>query len=167
MERNIYVTKGYITPESGFGTKKKPIDIPRDVFEPAAKRLEGYLLKIYYSDSYSYDDSDDDRSGCFSTSSSSVVYGDLDPYYDSEAMIWMDNEIKGVVFRVTESREEYRYAFFFDGSIHQTMTLGYSASHSSNYIYVNRVELVKKGENGAPQSGKSISFHPSKSATSL
>ena len=167
MERKIYVTKGYITPEGNFGTKKKPIDIPPSDFEPAAKRLDGYLLKIYYTDSYSYDDSDDDRAGCYSSSSASVVYGELDPYYNSEAMIWMESEIKGVVFRVTEGREEYRYAFLFDGSINQTMTLGYSASHSSNYIYVNRVELVKKGENGAPQRGDSISFHPGKSATSL
>ena len=167
MEQRLYVTKGYITPEGVFGTKKKPIEIPRAEFEPAAKRLEGYLLKISYSDSYSYDNSDDDRAGFYTNSSSSVVYGRLDPYTNSEAMIWMDGEIKGIVFRVTEDREEYRYAFFFDGSIRQTMTLGYSASHSSNYIYVNGVSLVEKGKEGAPQDGKSVSFHPGKHSTSL
>ena len=47
------------------------------------------------------------------------------------------------------------------------MTLGYSASHSSNYVTVTKVELVKKGENGAPLEGAYINFEPSEMSTSI
>ena len=46
----------------------------------------------------------------------------------------VDGKIVGVVFVVTSGNNKYTRAFSFDGSIAQSMRLGYSASHSSNYI---------------------------------
>lgn len=61
----------------------------------------------------------------------------------------VDNKIVSVVFVVDKGKSsEYTRAFSFDGKIAQTMRLGYSASHSSSFTYVDRVSLVKKGTNG-------------------
>ena len=50
--------------------------------------------------------------------------------------------------------------FFFDGRQYQSLTLGYSASHSSCYSNIYKITLVKKGENGAPEEGGYINFSP-------
>ena len=59
-------------------------------------------------------------------------------------------------FELTETEEQC--AFFFDGSVAQRTTLGYSASHSSRHTSVDRITLVRRGEDGAPAKGASIRF---------
>ena len=119
------------------------------------------MLKIECTESRSYDNSDDDRVESSSSSYDFVRYGEINAKENSKSLLFVDNQLKGVVFYVTP-KSGYKIekdCFYFDGSIKQTMMLGYSASHSSCYTYVNKVTLVKKGVNGVPKSGQNIRFN--------
>ena len=127
--------------------------------EKIKKMFSENLLKIYYSDERSYDNSDDDRASDSYYSSASYVYREVDLEQDLYGLVMRGGEIVGVVFYVKNNRgDAYAQVFNFDGKPKNSMTLGYSASHSSSYTTVCRVELVKKGENGAPESAKSANF---------
>ena len=79
----------------------------------------------------------------------------------------VDNKIVGVVFVVKNGNNSYTRAFSFDGSIAQSMRLGYSASHSSSFEYVDRVSLLKRGENDAPETAREAKFEQSEMFPSL
>ena len=118
-----------------------------------------HLLKIFYSDESSYDNSDDDRVTDSYHSSSSYAYREVDCKQDLYGVVMRDGEITGVVFYVKDnSRNVYANVFNFDGKPKNSMTLGYSASHSSSYTTVGRVMLVKRGEDGAPESAHKAKF---------
>ena len=117
------------------------------------------LLKIYFEDQRSYDNSDDERVEDSYSYSNSYVYREVNVERDLYGLVMHGGEIKGVVFYVkNNSRDVYAKVFNFDGKPKTFMRLGYSASHSSSYKTVVRVMLVNKGENGAPESAKEASF---------
>ena len=145
----------------------KRIHIKASVFEPAAEALKGYLLKIEGERSSSYDNSDDERASCSESRYGFVKYAKIDAYSDKDALLWQDGKIRGVAFTVRSGSSERVRRFFFDGSVCESMSLGYSASHSSRYTYVERVSLVKKGENGAPEEGGYVNFNPSETSPDL
>lgn len=154
------VSAGYLDEKGYVRVKKSLVSLPAEQLEEEAKRLEGYLLKFDLTVTSSYDSSDDDRVEDSYDRYDRTVYGKIDLYEDSEAYLLMDGEIKGIVFRVKPNRgnEIESHVFFFDGSVAQSASLGYSASHSSRYTYVNEVTLAKKRENGAPEEGRDIRF---------
>ena len=117
-----------------------------------------HLLKISFGEERSYDNSDDERVTDSHSSYSSYVYRELDLEQDLYAVAMQNGEIVGVVFYVWKGNDESANVFYFSGKPKCSMTLGYSASHSSSYTRVSRVELVKKGENGAPDSAKKARF---------
>ena len=118
-----------------------------------------HLLKIYYTDSFGYDNSDDDRAGDSYYSNSSYVYRKVNTEQDLYGVVMHEGEITGVVFYVKNDRgDAWATVFNFNGKPRASITMGYSASHSSSYTTVIRVELVKKGENGAPESAKEATF---------
>ena len=88
-------------------------------------------------------------------------YVKVDAHQDKDVLLWRDGEIVGVVFTIRAGSSEKERRFFFDGSVSEGFTVGYSASHSSRYTDVDRVSLVKKGENGAPVEGGYMNFSPS------
>lgn len=128
--------------------------------EKIAKLFDEHLLKIYYTDESSYDNSDDDRVGDDSYhSSSSYVYRSVNLEQDLYGVVMHDGEIVGIAFYVNENRyDTFVNVFYFSNQPKNAMTLGYSASHSSSYTTVFKVELVKKGENDVPQDAKELSF---------
>ena len=127
--------------------------------EKIAKFFSERLLKIYFDEDRSYDNSDDERVSDSYSSSSSYVYREVDVEQDLYGLVMRDGEITGVVFYVKDnSSDVYAKVFNFNGQPKNYMRLGYSASHSSSYTTVGRVQLVKKGENGAPESAKSATF---------
>ena len=79
----------------------------------------------------------------------------------------INDEFVGVVFVVRKGYDKYTRAFSFDGSIAQSMRLGYYASHSSHFEYVDRVSLVKRGENGVPKTDRDANFNQSEMYPSL
>ena len=127
------------------------------------------LSRIEYEDEYSYDNSDDERCEDSHSRYDSVCYRELDAAKNTKALLRVDGEIKGVVFRVrsTPSSEPELHPFLFDGSYSCSMTVGYSASHSSNFLTVCKVTLVKRGTDGAPETGGYINFEPGKLSTSI
>ncbi len=137
------------------------------VIEPVAKELEGYLLKIEGSDSYSYDNSDDDRAGSYSSTTPFTTYKEINALENSKALIFVNKELKGVMFSVKSGSKYYYYRYYLDGSIKSTIRIGYSASHSSSFIYIEKVTLVKKGENGAPTEASAVKFDLIESDTSI
>ncbi len=117
------------------------------------------LLKIYYSDERSYDNSDDERVTDSYYSSASYVYREVDLEQNLFGLAMRDGEVVGVAFYVkNNSRDVYTTVFNFSGEPRTSVTLGYSASHSSSYTTIRGVELVKRGENGAPESANSARF---------
>ena len=111
-----------------------------------------HLLKIHIGEERSYDNSDDERVTDSYHSSSTYVYREVDTEQDLYSVAMRDGEIVGIVFYVkNNSRDVYANVFNFSGKPKNSMTLGYSASHSSSYTTVCRVELVKKGVDGAPE----------------
>jgi hypothetical protein len=146
----------------GSGGKFKKHDckaISYEEKEKIAAFFSQHLLKIYYSDSSSYDNSDDERASDSYYSHSSYVYREVNIEQDLYGVAMRGEEITGVVFYVKNSRgDAYATVFNFDGKPRASITMGYSASHSSSYTTVCRVELVKKGENGAPESANKASF---------
>ena len=47
------------------------------------------------------------------------------------------------------------------------MRLGYSVSHSSHFEYVDRVLLVKRGQNGVPEEAREARFNQNEMYPSL
>ena len=171
MKGKIQVCIGKIIDGAITGIKKSVKNgdtIPYEEFSPAAELLRGSLLYVEGHEESRYDNSDDDRAGSYSSRYPFGYYCEIDPIKDSEHLLFIDGKLRGIVFFVSRDRYETDYApFLFDGSISGWMSLGYGASHSSNYIYVERVSLVKRGEGNAPERGRSISFWQSKMSTSL
>ena len=154
---NVYVRTGIF--ENGyFRVTNKLALMTEEQFEKECKKLEPYLIALEETSVTSYDDSDDERVTPSSTYTVKAKYRELNPKENSEHLLMLNNEIVGVVFTIRAGNDKYFRAFSFDGSIKQSMRLGYSASHSSSFEYVDRVSLVKKGENGVPETAKEINF---------
>jgi len=139
--------------------RKDCITISQEEKQKIADFFSTRLLKIYFADTRSYDNSDDERASDSYSRSNSYVYREVDVEQDLYGLVMKDGEIKGVVFYVKSgSYDVYAKVFNFDGKPETYMMLGYSASHSSSYTTVVRVMLVNKGENGAPESAKKARF---------
>ena len=118
-----------------------------------------HLLKIYYTDQCSYDNSDDDRASDSYYSSASYVYRTVNLEQDLYGLALRDGEVAGVVFYIKNDRgDAYAAVFHFNGCPKNSVTMGYSASHSSSYTTICRVELVKRGENGVPEDAQNARF---------
>lgn len=162
-----YVRKG-IYEKDGFRVVRDLHPIDEAEFEAFCESVDGYLLSLDSTNTSSYDDSDDERVEDSSRISYSSVYRELNPRENAESLLMVDGKIVGVVYVINKGKsDEYTRAFSFDGKIAQTMRLGYSASHSSSYTYVDRVSLVKKGKNGVPETAREASFFQSEMFPSL
>ena len=118
-----------------------------------------HLLKIYYTDQCSYDNSDDERASDSYYSSASYVYRTVNLKQDLYGIVMRDGEVTGVVFYIKNDRgEAHAEVFNFNGCPRNSATMGYSASHSSSYTTICRVELVRRGENGAPEHAEEARF---------
>ena len=129
---SVYVRKGIY--ENGY------LRVVRDFatmdekqFEDVCKELEPYLLSLEEISISSYDDSDDERVTPSSRRTVRCKYREINPRENSKSLLMVDGKIVGVVFVVKNGNNEYTRAFSFDGSIAQSMRLGYSASHSSYF----------------------------------
>ena len=160
-QKTIPVAQGYFDEKGYLRVKKEFAYISEQELNEIDKNLSEYLLKIECTESRSYDNSDDDRVESSSSSYDFVRYGEINAKENSKSLLFMDNQLKGVVFYITPKSgyEIERNAFYFDGSVQHRMMLGYSASHSSSYTYVNKVTLVKKSVNGVPSSGINTRFN--------
>ena len=142
-----------------------PIGVAEAKFERLTAFLEEHYLYVEGSTYSSYDNSDDERASCSSHESKFGRYYEIDPKSNSKYLLRLggiDGEIKGVVFHVKDNRGDVSYyPYLFDGSIKHTIRLGYSASHSSSYTYVEKVSLVKKDAPNAPKSASTIRFNQS------
>ena len=162
-----YVRKG-IFEKDGFRVVRDLTPISAEKFEEFCKKMEGYLLSLDSTNTSSYDDSDDERVESSSRVSYSSIYRELNPKNNAESLLMVDGEIVGVVYVINKGKsDEYTRAFSFDGKIAQTMRLGYSASHSSSFTWIDRVSLAKKGENGVPETAKEADFFQSEMFPSL
>ena len=142
--------------------------ITTEEFAKLVEELKDYLIYVEGEESYSYDNSDDDRASSYSSSHKFGYYRELNPKENSEHLIFKNGKIQGVVFTVSQGYNNYEYyQFLFDGSVKQSFRLGYSASHSSQFIYVEKVSLVKRGKSGAPTEGNKIYFRCSSMDTSI
>lgn len=163
---SVYVRRGIY--ENGvFRVVRNLAPIDEEQFEEVCKELEPYLLSLEETSVSSYDDSDDERVTPSSRRTVRCTYREINPRQNSESLLMVDGKIVGVVFVVTSGRDQYTRAFSFDGSIAQSMRLGYSASHSSSFVYVDRVSLVKRGENGVPESAREARFDQNEMYPSL
>ena len=163
---DIYVRRGIY--ENGYlRVVNKLALIDEEYFEEVCKELQPYLLCLEKTSTTSYDDSDDERVTPSSTYTVSCKYREINPRQNSEHLLMVDGKIVGVVFVVTKGNDKYTRAFSFDGTIAQCMRLGWSASHSSSFEYVDRVSLVKRGENGAPETARDANFCQSEMYPSL
>lgn len=163
---SVFVRRG-IYEEGNFRVVRNLASIDEEKFEEVCKELEPYLLSLEETSTSSYDDSDDERVTPSSRYTVRCTYREINPRKNAESLLMVDGKIVGVVFVVTRGNNKYTRAFSFDGSIAQSMRLGYSASHSSNYIYVDRVSLVKRGENGVPETAREARFDPNEMYPSI
>ncbi|MBQ8374122.1 MAG: hypothetical protein IJX98_00930 [Clostridia bacterium] len=154
---SVYVRRG-IYENGSFRVVNKLALIEEEYFEEVCKELEPYLLSFEEISVSSYDDSDDERVTPTSRRTVRCKYREINPRKNSESLLMVDGKIIGVVFVVTKGNDQYTRAFSFDGSIAQSMRLGYSASHSSSFEYVDRVSLVKRGEKGVPETAREAKF---------
>ena len=162
----VYVRKGSY--ENGeFHLNKELFPIDETQFEEACKELEPYLLSLEEVSISSYDDSDDERVEPSYRHTVRCRYREINPKENSNHLLMIDGKIVGVVFVVKNGNDQYTRAFSFDGSIAQSMRLGYSASHSSHFEYVDRVSLVKRGKNGVPKTDRGANFFQSEMFPSL
>ena len=162
----VYVREGFF--ENGYlNVKKHLVPIEEEQFEKVCKELEPFLLCLEETSISSYDDSDDERVIPSSRRTVKRTYREINPRNNAEYLLMVDGKIIGIVFVVTDGNDKYTRAFSFDGSIAQSMRLGYSASHSSYFQYVDRVSLVKKGKNGAPETAREARFNQSQMYPSL
>jgi hypothetical protein len=90
--------------------------ISQDEKQKIADFFSTRLLKIYFEDTRSYDNSDDERVSDSYSRSNSYVYREVDVEQDLYGLVMKDGEIKGVVFYVkNNSRDVYAKVFNFDG----------------------------------------------------
>lgn len=165
---NVYYVRKGIYENGNFIVTKKLHPIDAVEFEETCKYLADYLLSLESTYTSSYDNSDDERVEDSSRISYRCIYREINPMKNSESMLMVDNKIVGVVFVVNKGKSnEYTRAFSFDGKIAQSMRLGYSASHSSSYTYVDRVSLVKRGTKGVPETEREANFFQSEMFPSL
>ncbi|MBO5313236.1 MAG: leucine-rich repeat domain-containing protein [Clostridia bacterium] len=164
-----FVTDGYFDTDGRLVINKELGYISDKELEEISKEFDGCLLKIDYENESSYDNSDDERCEDSHSCSGGSAYRDLNPTKNTKALLRISGKIRGVVFRVhpNSNGEPTPYGFLFDGSVSQHMTLGYSASHSSNHLTVYRVSVVKAGEDGAPSTGGYLNFNPGELSTSI
>lgn len=162
-----YVRKG-IYEKDGFRVVRDLHPVDAAEFERFCGAIDGYLLSLESVSTRSYDDSDDERVTPTESYHKSCIYREINPRKDAKSLLMVDGKIVGVVFVVNEGKSDsYTRAFSFDGKIAQSMRLGYSASHSSSYTYVDRVSLVKKGEKGVPETAYDAKFSQSEMYPSL
>ena len=163
---SVYVKRGIFV-DGYLKVSKKLVPISDEKFLEVCERLKPYLLALEETATTSYDDSDDERATPSSTYTKSVRYRELNPKENAEHLLLVDDEIVGVVFTVKSGNEVYYKAFSFDGTIAQSMRLGWSASHSSSFEYVDRVSLKERGKDGAPTAAKDANFIQSEMYPSL
>lgn len=163
---NVYVRRG-IYEGNNFRVVRDLAPIDEQEFEKVCKELEPYLLSLEETSISSYDDSDDERVTPSSRHTVKCIYREINPRNNAEYLLMVEGKIVGVVFVVSKGNDKYTRAFSFDGSIAQSMRLGYSASHSSHYEYVDRVSLVKRGENYVPETAREANFSQSEMYPSL
>ncbi len=162
---SLFVTDGHLDESGKLVLEKELSFVSEAEIAAVAEKLDGYLLKLEYERSSSYDSSDDDRAEDSESSEACVDYRELKPLENTKSLLRIDGEIGGVLFRVKPrlGSELKLYPFTFDGKL-GGMALGYSASHSSNFITVHRITLAKRGEDGAPENGGYISFDQSEAS---
>ncbi len=150
------MAKTYVVTKTVGGTAR----VSEEELTAAAEKLKDCLIKVECTHYSSYDNSDDDRVTDSESRYDYTVYGEITPFEDSEAMLWAGGAIVGVVFRIKASRGNgvSLHRFTFDGRVQESISMGYSASHSENYTYVNSLSLVRKGEDGAPENGRSLRY---------
>lgn len=147
---------------------KDPIGISEEKFERLTAFLKDYYLYVEGSHTSSYDNSDDERASSYSSDSKFGYYYEINPKKNSKYLLRINEEIKGVVFFVKNNRGDFTYyPYLFDGSIRHTIRLGYSASHSSSYTYIEKISLVKKDDPNAPKEAREISFQQSEMYPSM
>lgn len=147
---------------------KNPTSVSNEKFEKLVEGLDNYFLYVEGVEESGYDNSDDDRAGCSRSRWPFRYYYEIEPRENSKHLLVIDGKVAGVVFFIRKGYSDVYYKpFLFDNSITNSIRLGYSASHSSNFTYIEKVSLVKKGENGLPETGKTISFILSESSTSI
>jgi len=145
-----------------FRVANRLTEVDSEILEGVFARLDKCLLKLELSHESSSDNSDDERASDYYSSYDYETYWEIDARNNTKYLLMFEGEIRGVAFYVTpkSGSEVRKYAFFFDGSVAQPMCLGYSASHSTNYTTLNRLTLVEKGVNGAPEEGRYARFDP-------
>lgn len=163
---SIYVRKG-IYENGDFRVLNKLVPLDEERFEKVCKQLEPYLLSLEEVSISSYDDSDDERVTPTRRETVRRKYREINPRENAEHLLMVDDKIVGVVFVVKNGNDQYTRAFSFDGTIAQSMRLGYYASHSSYFEYVDRVSLVKRGQNGVPNTDREARFSQSEMYPSL
>ena len=163
---SIYVRKG-IYENGDFRVLNKLVPLDEERFEKVCKQLEPYLLSLEEVSISSYDDSDDERVTPTRRETVRCKYREINPRENAEHLLMVDDKIVGVVFVVKNGNDQYTRAFSFDGTIAQSMRLGYYASHSSYFEYVDRVSLVKRGQNGVPNTDREARFSQSEMYPSL
>lgn len=163
---SIYVRKG-IYENGDFRVLNKLVPLDEERFEKVCKQLEPYLLSLEEVSISSYDDSDDERVTPTRRETVRRKYREINPRENAEYLLMVDDKIVGVVFVVKSGNDQYTRAFSFDGTIAQSMRLGYYASHSSYFEYVDRVSLVKRGQNGVPNTDREARFSQSEMYPSL
>ena len=142
---------------------KNPTDMSEAEFLELISDLKDCLLYVEGSETSSYDDSDDDRAGSYWSQSAFGHYYEIGLRENSKHLLRIDGQIRGVVFYIRSGYNDVTYEpFLFDNSIKNSMTLGYTASHSSDYVTVKKVSLVRRGEGNVPESAKVIDFSQSK-----
>lgn len=136
--------------------------VSEEKFNSLIRELQDYLICVEGEEYSSYDNSDDERCGSSSSLHKFKYYREIDFKNDSEHLILKDNKIIGIVFYISKGNNDYEYyQFLFDGSLKQKFRMGYSASHSSRFVYVENLKLVRRGENGVPAEGRKINFYHS------
>ncbi len=143
------------------------VEVTQQQLDNYAQQLADYLLKIDVTYTRSYDSSDDDRVTDSFRKWSAVRYCEISPLKNSKHLAVVDDKVVGIVFEVKEDRGTSTHLFLFDGSIKETFSMGYSASHSSSYTYIDNVTLVKRGQDGAPMEGSNIYFSQSRMYPSI
>ena len=137
---------------------KNPTYITDAEFEALIADFEDCLFHVQGDGRNTYDDSDDERATCSERYYGFSRYMEISPWENSEYFLRIDGKIRGVVFHITSGNDIEYHPFLFDNSIPHTFRMGWGASHTSSYMWIERVSVVKKGKNGAPQEGRILRF---------
>ena len=136
--------------------------ISEEEFKSMVEELKDYVLCVEGSHESSYDDSDDERWGSSSSSRKFTDYREINAENNSEHLIVIDEKIRGVVFYISQNNgDKYYRQFIFDAPKQQRFSMGYSASHSSNYVYVDKVTIVKRNSPNVPTKCNNIKYYHS------